>query len=187
MTHTHYFFALTLPEKTKMKLQEQANEIKTVFPFKKWLHPADYHITLAFLGDAPHTKREEALQLTESALADTAAFPVTTAGIGLFGRKEQPRILWAGVEAEPRLAEVRDRVYQACLQAGFELDSRPFNPHITLARKYAGQQPFSLEDARERAGIKPVLFEAAAITLYQTHMGASPSYEPIHQIQLKNF
>ena len=33
--------------------------LKIAFPFKKWLHPADYHITMAFLGHAsePDAKR----------------------------------------------------------------------------------------------------------------------------------
>lgn len=48
----HYFFALLLPQDIKSYLQEKCEQIKMDFPFKRWVHHEDYHITLAFLGHA---------------------------------------------------------------------------------------------------------------------------------------
>ena len=51
------------------------------------------------------------------------AFELTLDEIGTFGKPEQPRILWAGVEFEQRLFDVQAKVYQACLDVGFSLDT----------------------------------------------------------------
>ncbi|MBR8644101.1 hypothetical protein KEH51_03585 [[Brevibacterium] frigoritolerans] len=47
-----FFFALVLPDDIKAYLNAVTEQLKPDFPFKKWLHPADYHITMAFLGNA---------------------------------------------------------------------------------------------------------------------------------------
>ena len=180
---THFFFALTLPDHVKEELDMRLEKLKLAFPFKKWLHYADYHITMAFLGDAPDLKRTEAMNLVKAALENETTFELSLDGIGIFGRPEQPRILWAGVELEQRLFDIQAKVYQACLNAGFKLDSKPFKPHITLARKFTGEF-FSFEKASELIAFEKMQFQASKITLYQTHIGASPSYEPIYSIQL---
>lgn len=182
---THFFFALTLPDDVKEALYLQVEKIKDTYVFKKWLHYADYHITMAFLGDAPEPMRKKAMTLVQTALENSAAFELTLDTIGNFGRVEQPRILWAGVEGEQRLFDVQTNVYQACIDAGFTLDSKPFKPHITVARKYTGETSFSLEKATELLTIEKKPFLATKITLYQTHVGSSPSYEPIYSINLQ--
>ena len=183
--NTHYFFALTLPSELKEELYSQIGKLKVTFPFKKWLHPADYHITMAFLGDASESMREEAIHLVRKALENESAFELTLNKVGTFGRAEQPRILWGDVAVEQRLFDVQTKVYQACIDAGFTLDSKPFKPHITLARKYTGETAFALEKAADLAGLEPRCFLASQITLYQTHIGETPSYEPLVSIKLK--
>ncbi|MFJ8264387.1 RNA 2',3'-cyclic phosphodiesterase [Peribacillus asahii] len=185
MANTHFFFALTLPDELKKELYGRIEQLKTAFPFKKWLHPADYHITMAFLGHASESMRNEAAARVKRTLEKEAAFPLILDEIGTFGRDDYPRILWAGVEFEQRLFDVQKKVYQACLETGFSLDPKPFKPHITLARKYNGEEAFSLQQASSLTGLESKSFLASAITLYQTHIGASPSYEPICSIQLQ--
>ncbi|MFD6439698.1 2'-5' RNA ligase family protein, partial [Peribacillus sp. NPDC060186] len=59
--NTHFFFALVLPDDIKTYLNDVTEQIKSEFPFKKWLHQADYHITMAFLGNAPDSMKKDAL------------------------------------------------------------------------------------------------------------------------------
>ncbi|SFC58681.1 2'-5' RNA ligase [Bacillus sp. OV322] len=181
----HFFFALSLPDETKSFISQQASRIKEEFAFKKWLHREDYHITLAFLGDAPHDMRNLALQLAGQELENEKGFELAISEIGLFGQDHSPRILWAGVEREERLLHIQQKVFQACLKAGFQLDKKPFKPHITIARRYAGDSPFSLEKIDKTANSESQhRFRASGITLYQSHIGEMPSYEPIVRIEL---
>ncbi|MGE7604618.1 RNA 2',3'-cyclic phosphodiesterase [Peribacillus sp. NPDC097675] len=183
--NTHFFFALVLPDSIKRHLHTQTDELKSTFPFKKWLHPADYHITMAFLGNAEATMKEEALELIKHSLANEQAFELDIDGIDVFGKKESPRILWAGVKQEERLNAIQKKIYESCKQAGFELDKKPFKPHITLARKFEGEPTFSINKVRQLVNPEEKRFQASQIALYQTHLGASPSYEPVYTINLK--
>ncbi len=63
---SHYFFALELPESCKNKLNEWAGTIKEAYSFKSWVHPEDYHITLAFLGFAEEERLKKACSLIET-------------------------------------------------------------------------------------------------------------------------
>ena len=48
---THYFYAVEIPRAQK-ELHERA-KMEKVLSLKSWVHHDDYHITLAFLGNAP--------------------------------------------------------------------------------------------------------------------------------------
>lgn len=183
--NTHFFFALVLPDDIKAYLNAVTEQLKPDFPFKKWLHPADYHITMAFLGNAPDTLKEDALGRVGSELANEASFGLELGDIGGFGKSDSPRILWAGVKQQERLFAIQKKVYNSCIEGGFELDKKPFKPHITLARKFEGDNPFSLEGVRQMANVQDKHFEADQVALYQTHLGASPSYEKIFTINLQ--
>lgn len=177
---THYFYALKLPSEIKLQLSEICKGLKEDFPFKNWVHKEDYHITLAFLGHADKEQLQSSIKLTKEVLANKNSFSLTINEIGIFGKSDSPRIFWAGTEKEYQLTECRDFVYRACKQAGFQLETRAFHPHITLARKwFSGSTPFLLEQlhTRDELRVEPLTFEANEVVLYQTHLDKTPKYE----------
>ncbi|WP_147532663.1 RNA 2',3'-cyclic phosphodiesterase [Bacillus marasmi] len=179
-TQTHYFYALKLPNEVKQKLNEYCQSIQSEFPFSRWVHKEDYHITLAFLGHAPQDKLETTKMLIKAAISEFKAFPLTIQSLGTFGRSDAPRIFWAGIEPAPSLVDVRAAVFSACEQAGFKLETRPFHPHITMARKWQGDASFPLSTAElEKYFTTPISFQAQEIVLYQTHLDKSPKYEAV--------
>ncbi|WP_157805767.1 RNA 2',3'-cyclic phosphodiesterase [Bacillus sp. mrc49] len=183
--NTHFFFALVLPDDIKAYLHAVTERLNSGFPFKKWLHPADYHITLAFLGSADDSMKKDAIRRVEGVLAKEASFELTLAEIGAFGKDDSPRILWTGVEQQERLFSIQEKIYHSCVEAGFQLDKKPFKPHITLARKFEGEDPFSLKSVRQVANVNDEHFQAVQVALYQTHIGESPSYEKVLTIHLQ--
>lgn len=174
---THFFYAVELPGKAKENLEEAAGKLKTILPFKSWVHPQDLHITLAFLGNADASRVNAANKLIESALSRQSAFELGIDHLGTFGRKDSPRIFWAGLEDSDTLKKVREDVFTSCLTAGFELEKRPFSPHITLARKWTGESPFTYKTNPFKE--EKIKFDAERVVLYKTHLGKSPKYEPI--------
>ncbi|MGC9358536.1 MAG: RNA 2',3'-cyclic phosphodiesterase, partial [Anaerolineae bacterium] len=56
-------------------------------------------------------------------------------GLGAFPNTRNPRVIWVGVE-EPtgRLALLHKAVNEALERVGFEPETRPFKPHLTLGR-----------------------------------------------------
>ena len=64
----------------------------------RWVDAENMHITLRFAGDIDgRTADELADQLAD---VSVRPFTVSIAGAGAFGGRD-PRVLWAGVEAEP--------------------------------------------------------------------------------------
>ncbi len=175
----HFFFAVSLPEETKQELDKACLSLKDTLPFKRWVHPEDYHITLAFLGSALEERLATAKSLVEISLKEEKSFPLHIHQLGVFGKADEPRIFWADTLKENRLMTIRDKVYTSCIQAGFQLEERPFKPHITLARKWAGNTSFHPNLLKINNPFKetPLSFEANEVVLYQTHLEREPKYE----------
>jgi 2'-5' RNA ligase len=70
---------------------------------------------------------------------------MTLAGIGAFPNFRRARVVWLGVGQDPRLELLHHDVEVACERLGFEVEGRPFRPHLTLARV---RQPLVEERAR---------------------------------------
>ncbi|MFE8703374.1 RNA 2',3'-cyclic phosphodiesterase [Cytobacillus sp. FJAT-54145] len=182
----HYFYAISLPREVKEMLNEQMVDLKSKLSFKTWVHHEDLHITLAFLGHAPELKLKSSVELVKRNIVDCPSFTLTIHQLGVFGKQEFPRIFWADVQKEPLLDGVRKQVFSSCLEAGFELETRPFRPHITFARKWVGDQPFTQQQL-ENSNIfskQPVTFTANEVVLYQTNLDRIPKYETIQTFPL---
>ncbi|RBP93801.1 2'-5' RNA ligase [Cytobacillus firmus] len=179
--NAHFFFALKLPVETKGKLKEYCGILSPELPFSRWVHQEDYHITLAFLGSAPQGKLQKAAKLVAASIRNEKRFPLHICKLGVFGKQDAPRIFWCGTQQEKHLQDLRSKVYSACQEAGFELETRPFKPHITMARKWAGTHPFQESMLYANSPFKegPLEFEASEVVLYQTHLDKTPKYESI--------
>ncbi|SDM28112.1 RNA 2',3'-cyclic phosphodiesterase [Bacillus sp. OK048] len=176
---THYFFAIKIPEETKLMMKKNSEQLKELFPFNRWVHHQDLHITLAFLGNAPSEKLSIAVENVLEALRDTKGFFLEMNKLGTFGKVDSPRIFWVDTKASTELHGVRKKVFTACREAGFQLETRPFKPHITLARKWAGDQQFHIEllDSWNAVQPEPLRFKVNEVVLYQTHLDKTPKYE----------
>ncbi|MDQ2093708.1 RNA 2',3'-cyclic phosphodiesterase [Rhodalgimonas zhirmunskyi] len=159
------FVALILPEGMRQALVA----LQGGMPGRHVLED-DLHLTLAFLGDQPDGvlaelhERLEALRL--------AAPQMRVRGLDVFGGRK-PGLVFADVEAEPRLTAARSAVRRACEAAGIALRRERFHPHVTLAR--FSRQGLSAQDELVLAGRLGVCgsFEgqAAGIGLYRSELG----------------
>ncbi len=112
----------------------------------RWIEPENLHLTLRFAGDIDNAQaREFADRL---AGIDVDAFEVRLAGLGVFGGNE-PRSLWAGVEAGPELEALARANERAARAAGLP----PEAAHLQAARD--GGAPEVRERRRRRAHPRP--------------------------------
>ena len=128
------------------------------------------HFTLAFLGE---TERVEDACAAASGISELPEFELAIAGAGAFPSPSRPRVLWLGVSAGgPELVAVADRVCSGLRERGFDLESRPFLPHLTVGRiRQRGER-----DARRALSAIPTGEVARApvreICLMQSVLGA---------------
>lgn len=177
----HYYYAIRIPESTKIMMKDHMEKLREVFPFKRWVHDQDIHITLAFLGAAPQEKLHQTKINVKEALHGTKPFTLKINKLGVFGTQDSPRVFWADIEESNELQAVRKKIFSACEDAGFQLETRPFVPHITLARKWDGDYPFQrvLLEKWTELQPEPLPFSAIEVVLYQTHLNKTPKYEAI--------
>jgi RNA 2',3'-cyclic 3'-phosphodiesterase len=172
----HFFIAVPLPSDIKAALNEKCEKMKTDFHFKRWVHQEDYHITLAFLGHADEEQLQDVMDETGKNLLNVLPFELQIQGFNTFGRKEYPRILWVDLLESQQLNVVQEIVYRDCIKAGFELDKKPFVPHITAARKWdekCGKIPF---EALMDENFQLPKFLVEEVVLYESRIEETPKY-----------
>jgi 2'-5' RNA ligase len=99
----------------------------------QWSPPENFHITTKFLGQWP----EEKLGLVTDALRKMpkpGPFTIEIERLGFFPNSYSPRVLWAGVRAPQALVELARNTDEALSKVGVPGETRPFSPHLTLAR-----------------------------------------------------
>lgn len=122
------FVAITLPERVKKKLGNFERPIEGVH----WQDSSQMHLTLRFIGSVNDDTSEE----LQSRLAKISydSFEMNIHRLGQFPEKGNPHVLWAGVEKQPELMQLQEKVEVACVSSGLESKKREYKPHITLAK-----------------------------------------------------
>ncbi|WP_338788906.1 RNA 2',3'-cyclic phosphodiesterase [Metabacillus sp. FJAT-53654] len=184
---THFFIAVPIEIDLRKAIHNWLANNKGNLPFQSWVHQEDYHITLAFLG---HIDADDQLKRLSKLLKDKIVnlppFSLSVKGLGVFGKKDTPRIFWAGIEDSSSLIYLQKQVFHACQEIGFNLDSKPFRPHITLARRWKSDKPFVTPELfLEAIHNEHQTFIVKEIHLYQTHLDRFPKYEAIDVFHLK--
>lgn len=111
--------------------REELARIQRPLPGGKWIEPENLHLTLRFAGDIDNARAAEFADRLAAITLD--AFEIRLAGLGAFGGNE-PRSIWAGVEASPELEALARANERAARAAGLPPETRAFKPHVTLAR-----------------------------------------------------
>lgn len=101
----------------------------------RWVAPANYHITLKFLGNAGAEIVTAIRDRLEPRLASLPGFDVTATGVGAFPDPRNARVIWAGVDDPSRgLTRIAEILDSELAELGFRSETRAFHPHVTLGR-----------------------------------------------------
>lgn len=156
------FFALWPDAVTRQALAKSSRELlgRRVKPV-----PAEnLHITLAFAGPVTAPVRD----CLEAAAGEihAAPFELTLDHVGHWPR---PHILWLGPTHTPAglwlLVESLNRAFEAC---GLQREARPFQAHVTLARKVGRAPPLAMP--------APVAWSISDFSLVESVTGARGAY-----------
>ncbi|KQL37703.1 hypothetical protein AN960_15655 [Bacillus sp. FJAT-25509] len=182
----HYFLAVPLPIQIKEILDDYSKKWDTKLPLKKWTFKDDFHITLSFLGPVTYSKSEELMDHLQKELNDFKSFDLSIDQLGIFGSTVQPRVWWFGIENSVELMELQNRICKICEEIGFSIDKRPrpYNPHITIAKKYNDRfdKEFEIPLNWEE---EPLKFKVNEVILYKIQPSKKPSYHIAESINLK--
>ena len=128
------------------------------------------HITLAFLGNIPSDSVDCYLQAASS--VRFSSFTLLLNELGYFPR---PKVFWAGASETPAaLRNLYTDLNNAIRTCGYEPETRPFVPHITLARHCPFLKPGTLDPV--------ITWEANRFCLVQSHtFSEGVEYRVMHE------
>ncbi|TAK46883.1 MAG: RNA 2',3'-cyclic phosphodiesterase [Xanthobacteraceae bacterium] len=100
-------------------------------PGARWIDPANYHVTLRFIGDIDdHIAHEIASTLLR---VRRRPFEVALQGLTSFGGRK-PRAVVATVAPSRQILELQAELERLIQRVGLAPEGRKFTPHVTLAR-----------------------------------------------------
>lgn len=128
------FLAINPPAAIRQGVWDAAGPMRLAAPEVAWVVEPRIHLTMKFLGE----QSEDAVPPLTEMLREVGmvhAAPVIRIGtVGAFPNFRRPRVVWIGVDPEPRLELLHHDVEVACARQGYELDGRPYRPHLSLGR-----------------------------------------------------
>jgi 2'-5' RNA ligase len=129
------FIALDIPAEVRARLTEYMERARSLAPEARWARVEGLHVTLKFVGNVS----DERVEQIKTALASikTAPFDVRFEGIGFFPNPKAARVFWAGVDGGNELPGLASTIDAALEKLGVERETKPYHPHLTLARTSA--------------------------------------------------
>lgn len=154
----------------------------------RWVQLDGLHVTLRFLGPTAPDRVPRVAEALDRSVAAEPRFEIRLAGAGAFPSPDRPRALWLGIrrgaDALGRLAAALESELRA---EGWGVESRPFRPHLTIARTDGARGAAAAATALERAATElDVAFTATGVALYRSHLGSGPAkYEVLRDAPLR--
>lgn len=171
------FFGLELEQKTALQISDwrdrQFSDIGRPVP------PANFHITLAFIGELSSDRMERLYQTVDQLLDDR---PLSGGKLNLdhTGYWQKPGIYWLAPRSWPRqLDTLAQRLQGVASVIGAKRDKRPYQPHITLFRGCENAPPAPAE-------APSMALEYGDFALFESRNGKrGVSYHPLQYWELE--
>jgi 2'-5' RNA ligase len=164
------FIALELPRPVSSALTEllprPAHGVRRI--------PAEQmHVTLHFIGQA---EIEFIAQLLEQVRMQP--FELLVAGVGQFSRAA---VLWAGVKADAALMSLHGEIGKALQAGGVAIETRPYRPHITLARCKPQLPPEMVRDFLAQSG--KLVLPAIPVSSFALYSSTPSAAGPVYRVE----
>ncbi|MBV9575202.1 MAG: RNA 2',3'-cyclic phosphodiesterase [Gammaproteobacteria bacterium] len=131
------FFAIDLPQSAKAKLSEFISQLKKKSKSHaiRWTRPENLHITLQFLAEV---KTEDLPLLSNQVRAhiekNHLQLGLTLGSLALFPHPYRPRVIVFNIFPQDKLNLLSQAIGKGIVASHYEIEDRPFRPHLTLGR-----------------------------------------------------
>jgi 2'-5' RNA ligase len=163
------FVGIPLADIVVRELAEVVSRFRSNTDNLRWTAPESWHITLQFLGNAT----AEQADCLKARLAQVRSVSVMVQ-LGELGFFDRAGVSFADVIPTPALVALQQNVVVFTSACGFAAETRPFHPHITLARVKGQERGAHLRELRKQILGQPAFsrFRAEEFLLYESHLSA---------------
>jgi len=136
MARIRTFIGIEIDDGVRSAAKAVQEELARTGAEVKWEKPANFHITLAFLGDMPDRSLADLFLAVGKVAKVEPPFSMTVTGLGAFPTPRRPKVLWAGVSAgADNLARLHAALEDPLIDLGlYRREDRGYTPHLTLGR-----------------------------------------------------
>ncbi|MFI5252093.1 MAG: RNA 2',3'-cyclic phosphodiesterase [Bacteroidota bacterium] len=129
------FVALETPEIERKRFSAIQSRLKESDADVKWEPENKFHVTVKFLGDTDEGKLPKINSIIQSVSTSSAPFSLVFDSVGFFPNWQKPRVVWIGCSVHDNVAShIKTQLDKSLVPLGFEMENKPFHPHITLGR-----------------------------------------------------
>ena len=159
------FVALEIPDKIRQAIAGLIGKLEPTCRGARWVRVEGLHVTLKFIGEVPPEMVERiGAELATIRLA--APVEMSFREVGFFPHERHPRVFWVGIAGTPHLGELAAEIEGRLEPLGIPRESRPFQPHLTLARFKSEEGLDRLRGALRSAGP----FEFGSVRTGELHL-----------------
>lgn len=134
MSQRRLFVAADLDEATRAACASAAGRLRAAGWTGRWVQPANYHVTVAFLGTVDEAVVDEVVAALRALAPRLEALDVPIDAVGGFPEARRARVAWAGPATPvPAFGVLCALVRDALTALGLRFDQHA-DPHVTLAR-----------------------------------------------------
>lgn len=179
MDKIRIFLAVKIPKDLQDKVLEIQKQLKKQNPDVKWVEPENFHYNLKFFGHVTGSELNKIQQAVKKVIKKHEPFSIEIAGIGTFPSPTSPRVIWLGTKkGTNEITDLANELDDEFSKSGFEAESRPFRPHLTLGRIRSTQNKQNLiKKIRDIEHINIGAFEVNEVVIFQSKLSrAGPTY-----------
>ena len=129
------FVAINFSDEIKDVLDGLTKDLRNHSSGGNFTKRENFHLTLAFIGETDRCRDVKRIINT----VEREKFDISLSGAGNFGD-----IQWVGLSRSAELEALSSEIKEKLISAGFDIDRKPFRPHVTLARKCIPDKGFKL-------------------------------------------
>jgi len=182
------FIAIELPGAIQSEIEDISDELARAFPARsvRWVPPGNIHLTLKFLGDIRVNELSAIAGAIDRVAAGHDQHELCLSGLGCFPNKKRPRVFWIGLNGDiGDLRKLHGHLSTELSEIGWEPESRPFHPHLTLGR-VKDSRAIARTDINWELPIRPRAFHVINLVLFESILQTSgASYRIRHEAALR--
>ncbi|MEC9485331.1 MAG: RNA 2',3'-cyclic phosphodiesterase [Candidatus Izemoplasma sp.] len=171
------FFAITFDEHIKNQIKNRFDHIKKDIEQANITTPSNYHITLKYIGESNQGEIDKMSEVIQASLKTVNSFDLKLTHFDTF-RQRTKNIIYLGVHYNKALYQLYQTLEENLNRLGYQKETRPFTPHVTLAKK--------ARIKRTLPSIASLRFKVTSVSLMLSHrVDGELTYTPLKQFSLK--